>query len=52
MKLQPKDDIICKLIERLKQNKLDDRTLEQRRKGWIESLEWVLNINQNEDNNE
>ena len=49
MKLQPKDDIICKLIERLKQNKLADRTLEQRRIGWIESLEWVLNIDQNED---
>ena len=46
MKLKSKDDIICKLIEQLKQNKLADRTLEQRRRGWIESLEWVLNINQ------
>ena len=49
MKLQSKDDIIYKLIKRLKQNRLADRTIEQRRRGWIECLEWVLNINQNED---
>ena len=52
MKLQSKDDIICKLIEQLKQNKLADRTLEQRRRGWIESLEWVLNIDQDENEEE
>ena len=51
MKLQSKDDIICMLYNKLKQNKLADRTLEQRRRGWIESLEWVLKITTREKDN-
>jgi|TARA_R110000824_G_scaffold34594_5_gene109553 hypothetical protein len=47
MKVQSKDDIICMLYDKLKQNKLADRTYEQRRRGWIESLEWVLKIENN-----
>ena len=39
------------LYNKLKQNKLADRTLEQRRRGWIESLEWVLNITTGEKDN-
>ena len=47
MKVQSKDDIICMLYDKLKQNKLADRTYEQRRRGWIESLEWGLKIENN-----
>ena len=43
MKLQSKDDIICKLVSKLK-CKFADRTYEQRRRGWVDCLEWVLNI--------
>ena len=47
MKVQSKDDIICMLYDKLRQNKLADRTYEQRRRGGIESLEWVLKIENN-----
>ena len=57
MKVQAKDDIIYRLMLSLKRDNVssintDEERLFQINKGWIEALEWVLNLKEKKNEDE
>ena len=57
MKVQPKDDIIYRLMLSLKRDNVSSINTDEERlflinKGWIEALEWVLNLKEKKNEDE